>query len=196
MQIQTSMTNEEIKNDQNKDHARQSLIVLISILLKITRLVIIMICLSYFTGLAWYVFCTYFPSPTGHDFLTVYSFSDMHTTNYSRISSLTYFAFTTLSTVGLGDFHPKQNSERIFCSFIMLFGVMLTSLLMENFSQMIQELKNFNKNYDESDRFNLFLGTMRKLNDDEPLPKNLISSIEKHLEYKWMFDRNLAISTD
>jgi len=36
---------------------------------------------------------------------------------------------------------------------------------------MIRELRNFNKSYDESDRFNLFLGTIKKLNGDMPLPK-------------------------
>jgi len=63
----------------------------------------------------------------------------------------------------------------------MLFGVMLTSLLMENFSKMIVELRHFNKTYDESDRFYLFLGTMKKLNENETLPKTLTQEMEKYL---------------
>ncbi len=82
---------------------------------------------------------------------------------------MSYFMFTTLSTVGLGDYHPKQNPERIFCAMIMLFGVMITSFVMDNFSKMIQELNSFNKSYDESDRFNLFIGTMKYLNEETPL---------------------------
>jgi len=108
---------------------------------------------------------------------------------------MTYFAFTTLSTVGLGDFHPKQNSERILCSFIMLFGVMFTSLLMDSFSKMLTELKTFNKDFDDSERFYLFLGTFTKLNGDKPLPKDLVSSMEAYFQFRWKYDRNLAVST-
>jgi hypothetical protein len=41
-----------------------------------------------------------------------------------------YFAFTSLSTVGLGDYHPRSNAERIVGAFMMLFGAMITSLVM------------------------------------------------------------------
>ena len=34
-----------------------------------------------------------------------------------------YFMFTSLSTVGFGDFYPVADEERIFCSFLLLFGV-------------------------------------------------------------------------
>jgi len=77
----------------------------------------------------------------------------------------------------------------------MLFGVMLTSLLMENFSKMIVELRNLNKPHDESDRFHLFLGTMKKLNGDQSLPKKLTQEMEQYLQFRWQNDRNLAIST-
>jgi len=52
----------------------------------------------------------------------------------------TYFAFTTLSTVGFGDFHPRGNSERLVGAFILLFGAMLTSFFMENFSKVIDRI--------------------------------------------------------
>ena len=55
--------------------------------------------------------------------------------------ALTYFAFTTLSTVGLGDYHPKSNDERIMCAFIMLFGAMSTSVLVDGWRDI---LKNIN----------------------------------------------------
>lgn len=52
-------------------------------------------------------------------------------TLFEVYTAMTYYAFTTLSTVGLGDFHPKSNKERILCSFIMLFGAIATSLLVD-----------------------------------------------------------------
>ena len=57
-----------------------------------------------------------------------------------NVISLSYYSFTTLSTVGLGDFHPKSNTERIFCSVFMLFGAMTTSIMIESFSQAIKEI--------------------------------------------------------
>ena len=40
--------------------------------------------------------------------------------------------FTTLSTVGLGDYHPTNDKERVFGALILLFGVLTTSVVMEN----------------------------------------------------------------
>ena len=34
-----------------------------------------------------------------------------------------YFGFTSLSTVGLGDFYPVNSTERLVGSFVLLIGV-------------------------------------------------------------------------
>ncbi len=36
---------------------------------------------------------------------------------------MTYFAFTTLATVGFGDYSPRSDSERVFGALFLLFGV-------------------------------------------------------------------------
>jgi hypothetical protein len=43
---------------------------------------------------------------------------------------LVYFTFTTLSTVGFGDFNPKSNVERLIVAFGMLLGVAIFSIIM------------------------------------------------------------------
>jgi hypothetical protein len=48
-----------------------------------------------------------------------------------------YFAFTSLSTVGFGDFNPRSNSERLFCAFILLFGVAIFSYIMGIFIEIL-----------------------------------------------------------
>jgi len=48
--------------------------------------------------------------------------------------TLSYFMFTTLSTVGLGDYHPTNDRERILGSLILLFGVLITSFAMDKLS--------------------------------------------------------------
>ena len=50
---------------------------------------------------------------------------------------VTYFAFTSLSTVGFGDYNPRSDIERLLCAFILLFGVAIFSYIMGNFISII-----------------------------------------------------------
>ena len=52
---------------------------------------------------------------------------------------VTYFAFTSLSTVGFGDYHPRSNIERVVCAFILLFGVAIFSYIMGNFITILDQ---------------------------------------------------------
>jgi len=58
--------------------------------------------------------------------------------NLENAIALTYFTFTSFSTVGLGDYHPKSNVERLVCAFMLLFGVAMTSFIMDNLNNMIR----------------------------------------------------------
>jgi voltage-gated potassium channel len=57
---------------------------------------------------------------------------------------LTYFTFTSLSTVGLGDFVPKSDTERLIGSFILLFGVAIFSVIMSEFIDILHEFRAYN----------------------------------------------------
>jgi len=48
-----------------------------------------------------------------------------------------YFAFTSLSTVGLGDIAPKSNTERFVIAFLLLIGVVTFSYFMGDLTHMI-----------------------------------------------------------
>ena len=52
-----------------------------------------------------------------------------------------YFAFTTLATVGYGDYHAVNDSERVVCSIILLFGVAVFSFIMGNFIEILMSFK-------------------------------------------------------
>jgi hypothetical protein len=45
-----------------------------------------------------------------------------------------YFSFTTLSTVGFGDYNPRSDIERAFMSMGLLFGVIIFSVIMDKYS--------------------------------------------------------------
>lgn len=46
---------------------------------------------------------------------------------------LMYFSYTTLSTVGFGDFNPRSDLERLFCILVLLLGVGIFGFILGNF---------------------------------------------------------------
>lgn len=58
--------------------------------------------------------------------------------------SIIYYSFTSLSTVGFGDFNPKSDFERLICMFILMFGVAIFSYIMGNFIQIVEQVRAFN----------------------------------------------------
>jgi len=132
---------------QVEDSAKLSQILLASKMLKVLQLILIIFSMSYFTGVLWFIKCFYGHEHHHDEFSMVAEFDlDVIPIKDAAIA-LTYYMFTSLSTVGLGDYHPITSSERVIVAFMLLFGVMITSFTMENFSLMLKELKNFNEGY-------------------------------------------------
>ena len=50
-----------------------------------------------------------------------------------------YYSFTSLSTVGFGDFNPKSNSERVLCCLLLIFGVAIFSYIMGDFIEILNK---------------------------------------------------------
>lgn len=59
-----------------------------------------------------------------------------------------YFAFTTLSTVGFGDYYPKGDVERLVGGFVMLFGVAIFSYIMGKFIEILEKYQALNADLD------------------------------------------------
>lgn len=111
-------------------------------------------------------------------------------------TSMFYFAFTSFTTVGLGDYHPRSDLERLLGAFGLLFGVAVTSYVMENITQTSRAIMDFLAEYDESDKLSTFLNTMMKFNEGHPLDESLNSEIVKYFDYRWKQNRNFFASTD
>ena len=58
-----------------------------------------------------------------------------------------YYTFTTVSTVGFGDLHPKSNAERIWMAFGMMLGVALMGCVIGNILDMIAVYDEFHSDY-------------------------------------------------
>jgi len=137
--------NEVDFEERNEDIARISQIVLASKVVNLLAYVLLLLFLSFYSGLFWYVisYSQILTEGIGSEtFLEEFDLLEID--NVKRTISLMYFAFTTLSTVGLGDYHPISNLERVTCAFLMLFGVMITTFVIEQYSKMVKEIRDFN----------------------------------------------------
>ena len=56
-----------------------------------------------------------------------------------------YFAFTSLSTVGFGDYYPVSSLERLVCAFVLLIGVAMFSYILGELIQGVNRINKLNK---------------------------------------------------
>ena len=95
-----------------------------------------------------------------------------------------YFAITTLSTVGFGDFYPISTQEKIVTAFIMIIGVSVFSFMVGNLIEILNQYKNMHKEGEGSDLTH-WLALLAHFNGSKPLNKELIREIEDFFEYYW-----------
>lgn len=74
-------------------------------------------------------------------FLSFYAFTSR--SDYSQTIALIYFSFTTLSTVGFGDYNPRSDIERFYIAFGLLFGVMIFAVIMSEYQGVLEAFKEF-----------------------------------------------------
>ena len=105
---------------------------------------------------------------------------------------LVYFSFTSLSTVGFGDYNPKSSQERTIIAFALMFGVAVFSLMMGNFIDILSEFKEFDAELDQGDELTQFFKIMEHFNKNNPFDEDLKKEMEAFFEYKWSCDKNYA----
>ena len=123
--------------------------------------------------------------------MTFYGFSDR--TDYEQTLALVYFSFTTLTTVGFGDYNPRSNAERFFIAFGLLFGVMIFAVIMGNYQGIIEAMKNFHETADDSGELSRFFTILSRYNKYRPLDQELKSSLESYFEYRWEVHKNCLL---
>jgi len=100
------------------------------------RIVLIVLISSYFIGIVWYIIICDVLSEASRtvgfareDWLNECVTDDSFTT-MEALLIVWYFALTTLSTIGFGDFSPQTPEERLVGAIIMMFGVATFSFIM------------------------------------------------------------------
>ena len=201
--------NPDIANDTVVDHNKVEEILIVNYSLQILKLFIIISNISYLTGVAWFTLCEAVRDfsldiDVGADvedhnenadlyppgFLVEYGIfeNDYHK---NQIISI-YFAFTSLSTVGFGDYAPRGNIERFIGSFILVLGVAIFSYIMGNFISILDEFQAFHVPLEDGDRLSQFFGTLKSFNGNKPIDESLKHTMEEHFEFRWQQDKLAA----
>lgn len=178
--------------------------------LKTLYLVLIMLSISFFIGMAWHKFVD-----TQIELLAIYykddpeTFAELKSDSFYRFfdkgdleeftTSITfmYFSFTTLTTVGFGDLSPQTEYERLFGAFLLLFGVAIFSYCMGIFIEILDSFINFNSSIEdnEADDLSQFFSCLKNMNGDLPINHELKSRIERFFAFSWNYDKNMAVKT-
>lgn len=112
---------------------------------------------------------------------------------HKRLITCMYYALTTLSTVGYGDFFPSSIAEKIVGSVIQIFGVTFFSILMNNFIDVVLSMKANSLNDNEDQLQSWFVMIKKIKNQPESgtmdIPIELRDRIENHFRYFWDNDR-------
>ena len=113
------------------------------------------------------------------DEMTFYNqYSMREKTNFTQLTIVVYFAFTTLSTVGFGDYHPKGEIERIITTFILLCGVACFSYIMGQFIEILMNFQQVTADNEDSENLSKWLGLLAHFNKNRPLSKELTKKFE------------------
>lgn len=115
--------------------------------------------------------------------------------SFERLVKVWYYAITTLSTIGFGDFLPISTIERLVASFILVCGVTVFSFIMGQFIEILINYKSLWEvgSHRELSKWILLLA---RFNNGQPLDKELIERIEDFFNYYWNNNRISAINCD
>ena len=178
-------------------------------ILSTIKLIFIIMTFTYFLGISWQVITMelYMHFKEENELLdpelfnteTFITTNDMDPSTSSRTDShnivlLMYFSYTTLSTVGFGDFNPRSDQERLLCILILMLGVGIFALILGNFNEILERFQTLDEQAGDEDELNKFFDTLKiRYNHGYDIDPQMKQKIEQYFEYKWVHDRNQAI---
>lgn len=191
------LTDPELAEDQENENNQINLILKISYVFQTVKLIVLILTVSYFIGMTWYIFCEItlkVPTPDDEHQGFILEFDLKKKTDFENTISMMYYAFTTLSTVGFGDYHPRSNAERLFCAIILLVGVAIFSYIMGNFIEILHSIQYLNADFDEGESLSKWFGLIKRFNSSRSISMDLKQKIEEYFDYRWTNDKNQAVS--
>lgn len=196
-------------NAKDIDHTKIGNILAMSFFIKLLKILIFVSCACYFFAMLfqlllqfqsdyynWDVF-----TPEGMDssdqpehFTAYYGLEYEAGSDMRKVIILLYFSFTSLTTVGFGDFNPRSDMERIFIAFGLMFGVAIFSYIMGQFIQVVESFAAYNQVCEEGDELARFFGVLQHFNNYDEFDLNLKREIERYFDYRWDQDKYQVIN--
>jgi hypothetical protein len=105
--------------------------------------------------------------------------------NIRAAIAVSYWGFTTLTTIGLGDYHPRSDYERLLCAVIFLVGVSIQSIIMGNFMGILTDYLQMTAGLDDGDNLTKFFGCLKKYNYGKEVSAKFRNDCESFFEYSW-----------
>lgn len=176
------ISNPEVAHNRVYNYIQIEKLVCISFLLKILKLVLVMLNLAFLLAMFWYTGLKfvedfvygvdYSDECMDHiykdEFINYYKLGDK--SNEFNLIILVYFAFTTLTTVGFGDYAPRSDIERAVWSIILVIGVATFSLILSEFIKIIGQVKSMYEEFSaEDDQLRIFLSVLKRFNHNKPI---------------------------
>jgi hypothetical protein len=88
-----------------------------------------------------------------------------------------YYALTTLSTVGYGDYYPISRNEKVVGCILMLVGITFFAQIIGSFIEIIQNYDQSMGQEDKGSNLNSWMTLLTRFTD-RPLSKDLVNSID------------------
>ena len=85
----------------------------------------------------------------------------------------TYFAFTTLATIGFGDYYPVSNTERVVFTVVFIGGVSMFSFIMGELQKMLKRIQSLEQDFNEEELLERFFILITKFNNGYPMDHRL-----------------------
>ena len=152
----------------------------------------VILILSFFLGMFWFLMTKHTTSgPDEYTFYNAYGLGERE--DLETLTIVLYFMFTTLSTVGLGDFNPKSEVERLIMTFILMIGVAAFSFIVTNLIEIVIDVQTVTSKNEDSEKLSRFLLILKNFNKNKPLPPEMVARFEKYFDYYWHNDKNYAM---
>jgi hypothetical protein len=110
------------------------------------------------------------------------SYTNDGLSNFDLYYLACYWAVQTVTTVGYGDVSCMNSTERLFCSFMMVIGVLAFSFANGSFASIIQNYDLQNNEYRENKE------TLERIYQEFMLPLDLYNRIKKSINYETQHD--------
>lgn len=197
------------QNDENESYPILKALMYVQ-MYKILRLTLLIFTSSYFLGIVWHIYIADLqadvyinpndPSmgvkPNFNTAMMGYDPDDPNPdSGYAKLIKVWYYAITTLSTIGFGDFTPVSSSERLISSVILMFGVTVFSFIMGQFIEILMNYKSLWMVGQHKD-LSKWIALLSRFNNGNPLNKDLITKIEDFFDYYWDNNRLAALSNE